>query len=99
MLMYKNVWKHIFHHRLANIRGFVHVLCVCVGVFRVLVYACVRVCVCVQVSSNEFQACLIADTQLYKWLSPSVHQSVCCSMVIKSKSIKTSVLDTYCVCL
>ena len=40
---------------------------------------------------------LVADTQLYKRLCPSVHPSVRPSVVIESKSGKTSVLDTFCV--
>ena len=43
---------------------------------------------------------LVADTQLYKRLCPSVGPLVRPSvMVIESKSGKTSVLDTFCVCL
>ena len=43
---------------------------------------------------------LVADTQLYKRLCPSVRHSIGPSvMVIELKSGKTSVFDTFCVCL
>ena len=43
---------------------------------------------------------LVADTQLYKRLCPSVGPSVGPSeAVIELKSGETSVLDTFCVCL
>ena len=50
---------------------------------------------------------LVADMQLFKRLCPSVGPSVCWSVgllvrrssVIKLKSGKTNVLDTFCVCL
>ena len=34
--------------------------------------------------------------QLYKWLYPSVGPLICGSVLIKLKSGKTSVLDTFC---
>ena len=43
---------------------------------------------------------LVVDTELYKRLCPSVRPSVGPSvMVIEMKSGKTSVFDTFCVCL
>ena len=46
------------------------------------------------------EAFLVADTQLYKRLCPSVHWSVRWSIRgQESKSAKMSVLDDFCVCV
>ena len=49
----------------------------------------------------EFEICdlafLVADTQLYKRLCPSVRPSVGPSVIVIE--LKTSVFDTFCVCL
>ena len=47
----------------------------------------------------RFHFFLVADTQLYKRLCPSVGPSVRRSVVIELKRGKTSVFDTFCVCL